>query len=381
MVRTYREAGLIAKAIKRPQGYARPVLSINRREAFEQAQAISEVRGGKRMNISDVTFGLFVRGYPVQEAVLRRAYRDHFTRWFSTLADFDSSEDDSLDPAENLADQLFKYVPSTRQGRFLKRRARAAVKRLKAAHASRAEDGIEDLSEDTLVLETLTVFSMVFLRGDVEILDHLGHQKFDAIGSFMETTGMAGFHEDRVGLVGPISPSERDHRETILSAWEHCSYEALYEYSQAASFDHLMFARDHGMALLDLATLIATVSSRTSGPPNAYGMAMAPYIPTDYASRAIFILTVGQLVKHFGSQQFEDAKAWIAPARVNLTTSAEVITDLPPKLRRYVGVDGVERQRRASHAVLGELRERLDEIRVKHPELFAKSTSAAPEPE
>ena len=50
MIRTWRQHGWVARSLTRPQGYAKPTLSWNPPEAFDQALAVAKIRNGKRMS-------------------------------------------------------------------------------------------------------------------------------------------------------------------------------------------------------------------------------------------------------------------------------------------------------------------------------------------
>jgi hypothetical protein len=214
---------------------------------------------------------------------------------------------------------------------------------------------------------------MVLLGGDLQVLDHFDdrhEEEVDAIEHMMAVTGLAGFHEDRVGGVGPIVESAGIHRQEIFNVWRLFSLQSLYEYSQRATYDQLDGARRRWQELQRLAVAMANTTKMTSGPPNSYGMAMAPYLPKEDKDHAITTLMVGALEEYLGPDRMEQSLVALRPELSRQEAFGEIIHQVPYPLRRYLGVQGVERQERASTAILTELQNRLDEIEAKHPELF-----------
>jgi hypothetical protein len=79
---------------------------------------------------------------------------------------------------------------------------------------------------------------------------------------------------------------------------------------------------------------------------------------------------VGHLAEHLGAEQFEASLVLLQPEITRQEAFGEIVRQVPGPLRRYLGVQGIERQQRAGTTILTQLRNRLDEIEGKHPELF-----------
>jgi hypothetical protein len=264
MIRTCRGVDLIAKAILTPQGYAKPVLCTNPAEAFAQALAISEVRRGRRTSFTDLVFGLFISGNPVDIIVLRQAYRSLFEGMFADLRKASDCSGDDLDLAAEVAGRMLKHLPSTKHGRFMARRAR------QLARARRSGESSGIVSEEAILTDALMALVIVLIGGDLGSLDHFGYwdeREGDPIDHLLELTGLAGFHQDRVGSVGPIVESAEVHRRDIIEVWTRLfSLESLFEFSRRADYDQLARAHHQGQELVRLSVGIAEASAMTGGP-------------------------------------------------------------------------------------------------------------------
>jgi hypothetical protein len=368
-IRTYRSEGLIAKAWLTRQGYARPVIAKNPPEAFDQAFAIAEVRGSKRIRLSDLVFGLFDNAYPVDIEVLRRAYTSWFEGVLRELKEVADRVEDDLALAEEIARGALKHLRSSKQGRFMAKQARRVAK----ARRDPAERS-DVVSEEAMLIETLTVLGMVMIGGDLRHMDHSGEgagRESDAIENALEVTGLAGFHEDRVGEIGPIIDSTESHRNDLIELWGPMfSLESLYEFSQRVEYEQLVRGRDHARYILSLSDAVARNSAMTDGPSNAFGMAMVPYLTPEKRDKAMTALMIARLEEHIGREQFEFISAFLQPELGRQRAFQGITEQLPRRMRRYVGIQGAERQKRAGNEILTQLRGRLDEIQAHHPELF-----------
>jgi hypothetical protein len=372
MVRTHRADRLIAKAVLIPQGYAQPVLSVNPPEAFDQALAVARVRAGKRISFSDLAFGLFDQEYALDIVALRRAYQDHFTAIMAYLRNLADGDDD-LALAEEIARQALKRLRSTKQGRFMARQARRVAKE------NGGPGALAVVSEEAMLTETLTVLSMVMLGRDLGQLDHADDkddQETDPIDHALLVTGLAGFHTDRVGGIGPIIESSENHRRDLIATWGPMfSLESLFEFSQGAQYDQLVRAREHLRHLRSFSDAVARTSAMTAGCANAFGMAISPYLPDDPPDNAVAALMIGRLEELFGQEQFETVWALLEPELARHQAVQWIVKELPRPLRRFLGIRGAERQQRASTEMVTQLRFRLDEIELNHPELFKTATT------
>jgi hypothetical protein len=182
---------------------------------------------------------------------------------------------------------------------------------------------------------------------------------------------LVGFHHDCVGEIGPIVDSSERHRNDLMKVLGPMfSLKSLYEASQTMEYDQLVRARDYSRNLLSLADTLFCNSAQTGGPPNAFGMAMAPFFPHTLQDKAITALMMARLEELLGRRQFESSWALLQPELARQEAFAGIIDQLPRPLGRYIGIQGSERQQRAGTEVLAQLRTRLDEIEAEHPELF-----------
>ena len=184
---------------------------------------------------------LFIRGYPIEEEVLRRAvleWLDRIERWLGTA---DSDEGRFL-LAEQHAHRLLKYSLRTRRGRRLRRRARAV-----------GED------PDQVALSAYTNLLFILQGGEPPV---------DAISEMLDVAGAGALFRDRVPGAGPIAPGIDD---ALIEVLRQANLRTLRRTVLEASLADFAWARGVLLLVAPFARAFASVAQTIFRLPDAFG--------------------------------------------------------------------------------------------------------------
>jgi len=346
MVRTYRQAGLISKAIVIPQGYARIVLSQNPPEAFDQAMAIAEIRGGRKMAVEEIAFGLFARNLPVDEEVLKRAYRKALTDISRDISALTEGAADDLEAAEQGGAALLRSAPRNKMGRFMLRRA--------------GQSG-----EPDLISGAMTVLGGVLAGQRPSAFDYGGATP-DAIDELMTATGLRG-RSDEAASIDSAAPSYEVVRQQTMESMAWILPDKWLPYSQRATLEQLTRNRDRGLLVLEFAIDQAALNAAIGGPKNAYGLGISRTLIVDDFSVAMLALIVGLVEENIDHDTFGMAFSSLPEAARSVRATRLLVEAHPRHLRIHLNKTPEEMEA-LDETTRSELREATEQFVTDFPD-------------
>lgn len=353
-IRTWRQEGWVAPAIVEPQGYARPTLTRNPPEAFDQALAVAGVRGGKRRSPHWVTLALFGRGYPVNIELLRSAYAKYFDNLQKALTKFTGDTADPFEAGEQLAVAVSRMANRTKQGRFMLRRAKALGE-----------------SVTSIVASALTVVFTGMFGGSVkELSDPPSIDSKSAMDELHVVTGMDGFVQDHVRGAGSIVASHEELRSDNAGIFEHFTLEALEKASQSSTLKSLIEGREQAKVMLRFMTNFARSTAMSRGPATAFGLSFVATLDVDDEFVALMALLVTVLNAWMPGRMAAFLPLWEREADRHAALLI-MLEEAPKPLRRYLGMNGPPLA-----AVPNDkqdlLHEFCDEFQERHPDVVER---------
>jgi hypothetical protein len=278
-IRTWRARGWVAKTIVEPQGYARPTKTRNPPESFDQALSFATVKGGKRMDPVVVPLALQVRGFPVSEELVRGAWATFFDRFSEDVEKVAGPDADPLAAGEQLAEAVAKAADKSRNGRFMRRRAKSL-----------------SASPEQLMASAMTVVFTGLLGGSVQPFSAPDAiEETSALDELHRITGLSGFVDDKVEGVGSIAPSHQELRADNVNVFEYFNLDEIRRVSQTASLEGLKMGQERWTIMYRFMTSVAQVTQLTSGPDSAYGMSFTTTIRDDDFTTAFIGLLIVML--------------------------------------------------------------------------------------
>lgn len=304
------------------------------------------MRGGRRKSLNGVVFGLFSRGYDVDLAVLRRAYRSWFEAPLTQLDAFLADIDDDTEAAEMIGTRMTEAVTKGASGRFLTGRA----------------DSPGELED------AMTFAGGIILGADLSQFDHRASSQSDSIDALHKVYGLEGFVNDQVGSIGPIVRSESELRDDHLALFSQVSMRNLELVSRRVELDQLVRARSMGYRLLGLTAAMSQICQLTQGPTNAFGMAFSKFLSRSDESFPIFALIGVIMEEMLGREQIEEACKLLDPEIDRCEAMVAFLRQTPRPLRRYFGIDGAALQERATPKVKARMGMLVESYFRDHPE-------------
>jgi hypothetical protein len=361
-VRSWRANGWVAKALLKPQGYARPTLSWNPEGAFEQALAVAQIRGERRMSPDKIVFGLFARGHPFDIAQLRRAYQHYFSRMRRWLEQATRGIEDPSEKAEVIAEKAAKYVSRSKIGRFMKKRA-----------------GRDDKASIQMVQTVFTVLVTAMLGQPLDQFDlrGIGVEDKDAVDELLDLTGMSGFTDDRIGTIGPIVEDRQTFRDETLDLFSRSALGRLERASQVLSAEQLVAGRNHLTKVLGFAVPFASVVPSAGGPKNAFGTSFSKVVGTDDESIAILsLILVAALADLLSADEVASNVEMVTSSTPHWEATRQLQAEVPRRLHRYFGIGGEVLLERASPEMRAQAHEAIKGFTERHPDLMVVLTQA-----
>ena len=302
-VERWRQSGLIPPAKRRSLGRGAGSISEYSPEAVEQARAVAAAVRHRRP-LSEVALTLFMRGYPIEERVLKAAFAAWLSKIERWLGSADSS-DERFDIAERRAVELARYSKKTRQGRRIIRRARR-------------------LKEDPEAVAVSAYTNMLLLLQGEQPPE-------DAIAELLDVGGLGAAFQDKAAGVGPLAPGLDD---TILNLIRKVNFPTLRQTIEASTLADLAWARDILLVVAPFARAIAVLARTLFKLPDAFGFAVIGEVAADE-----LLLAHGMPILLLGRELFETegARELLSKMQEQLSyfsSAAAFLESLPPQIRR-----------------------------------------------
>jgi len=302
-VERWRQAGLIPPATRRSLGRGAGSTAEYPIAAVEQAKAVATLVR-RRQPLSSVAPVLFIRGYPVDVQVLRRAYGQWLDRIESWLGTADSDEGKFV-LAERGAHQLLKHSLRTRRGRRLRRRAR-------------------EVGEDpNQVAVSAYTNLLIILQG--------GEPPVDAIAEMLDVAGAGAVFRDQIPGAGPIAPGVD---EALLKVLRQANLATLRRLVREASLEDFLWAREVLLIVAPFARAFAAIAQTAFRLPDAFGFTELGEVANDesmLANAIPMLLVIRQVADS------EEARRLYALMRDHLDyyrASAAFLESLPTAVRQ-----------------------------------------------
>lgn len=307
-IERWRQWGLIEPPIREWRG-RQGSRSVYSERSLDQASAVAEL-ARRRRPLHEVALILFVRGVPIPESAVRRAYAslfDHIADW---LGDVATASDPDLHSAGIKAQGLVRFSLRSRQGRRM-------LKRLQHA---------EEPAESLLTSVWQNVFS-VLQTG--EFLSEGGFEELLRAG------GLTGAGTDRIpGGPGPLAP---DFPDGIAEVLQRMRLTELRLRVESATIDELTAALDDYRSFVSMARSVAVIASVLWNLPSAFGFgALADIVEDDLATAqqlAVILLLAPELATPSGQQVMELIRA-SAPS---FAQAADFLAGLPRSVQKALG--------------------------------------------
>ena len=301
-VRTWRADVLLDRATRRPQGYARTVISENTPGTLERAEALARLTGHKRMSKRDRVLTLFFGSEDVQDCQLRWALS-------STLRDLDAYVREYVGGCTDPLD-----LPAMIQSRVTGKKPRGKFLNFiygNVAALPYTPEGMTATEQHAFMSSVGAVLVSCMLGLDVyklatadTMLDR------DAIDETVDTLKAVGLgrkqQEEPENL--RFESARSLAREHLLAVYDGASLLELADSADDYSYDELRWLADFTIASMDLARFIARNERRLKAKAIPSGMAASETFKDTITSKAFNTLLAG---KRLGSvSESEKEQAW-----------------------------------------------------------------------
>jgi len=333
---SWRQAGLVPRPTVQHLGRGRGSSSRYPADAPARvAAAARAVRAHRRLHVA--ALALFGQGQPLEEHVVRAAYRRHYEH-IGRLAAPDPVApgggdagprdpwDFPSDPAEAAAMAIIGGVRRTRKGRRILRRAR----QIRDPNTGGPE------APESLLLSTLTTLARGALTGEADP---------SALQEMLLVTGMSEAMGERLGDLGPLSsPLDADEQAGLFAE---VGPEAQRRAVEEASFAELARVRDRARDVLSFARAFTAVVSRTTGLDGAFGFGpiaeWAADADSDLAAAVVFVPILLAALSRDGAG-VEDDLALCASYRTTFEALERLLDAIPASYAHLFaeGAAGVE---------------------------------------
>jgi hypothetical protein len=307
-IERWRQWGLIDPPIREWRG-RKGSRSIYSERSLDQTCAVAEL-ARRRRPLHEVALILFVRGVPIPEGAVRRAYTSLFDRLADWLGDVATDSDADLHRAGAKAQELVRFSLRSRQGRRM-------LKRLEHA---------DDPAESVLVSVWQNFFSVL------QTGEFLTEGGFDEL---LRAGGLTGAGTDLIpGGTGPLAP---DFPAGIVEVLRRMRLPELRLRVENATIDELTAARDDYRSFMSLARSLAVISSVLWDLPSAFGFeAFADIVDDDLATAShlpVLLLLAPELATPDG-QHVMDLIRTSAPS---FAQAADFLRALPRSVQKAIG--------------------------------------------
>ena len=367
-IRSWRQEGLLPKAVRIPHGYARPVESLNAEGTLDRAEALAAVKQGRKMSLHDFVLKLFTWKVPVPEDLLRSSIERALSESEASLRSVVGSASDVLEVTDAVEATLRETTPRTPLIRFL---------------FTNAGRGMGDLTgkaqESSLAYASsaLTLMFSAFLGLDINQVISAGGVLHgpDLLDEFLSASG----YRPPPHLAGRLDdPAVREEsRRHVLDALPMLTLGAARESIRVSSLEELERARDAALLLVDYLALTFDPYWRANARKVTPGLRITEKMSLTPAMIAQLALVILSLEKIYGAGLLDQAEAVLMPQVRTLQVWKSFLDGCEPAVRSVL--TGTTDAEKAPEALRVKAQAALHDFREQHPSEFELLVRSVPQ--
>jgi len=361
-VRTWRIEGLLAKARRFPQGYARTVVSENAPGTFERAERLARLTGHKRMSTHERALTLFFEGEEVPLSLLHDAVFGYLIRMHGYVEKYLGTSGDPFEYQDRILELLRHANPRTKISRFLFRN----VKDIGATYGGFTLDQVRQY------LSSVLTVAMCFIMGvDVRPLAVGNIVEPDALDETVVASKLAGIagRSDAAGALSEDEIREMD-RDFIFSVYDGASLLDLAGSVYECSSDDLRWLCDLSRDIMATAQLRSRNERLLRVRQGTSGIAAAESLDIELFDYLYLALLVQHIIRVFDLPSRDEIARNIAQAMQGELDVKALLDAVGPRLHRILGAgEGLNHYPHASKEMLVLALEQFTEV---NPETMAR---------
>ena len=361
--RVWRAYGLLPRARRLPQGYARTVVSENEPGTFERAEVVARARGGQRTSLDDLVLTLFFEEEEVPLILLQLALRRTLVKAHREITMVIGKVDDAADIQEQIQKFLSKIKkPRSKVARFL---LGGVDEMLTSMNVEFRE------SPEALISSALTVLIAILLGVDVGELATGSLQGRDPLDEMIDAFKINRLLE---GGSAPSEATEKENREKlrqfILSIADDMALLPLAESALAYSMDEYRQMRQ----FCQDASVIAHTSPRNDRRLHLNSPASARQVMEKLGNQLLEqsfeLLFTGKIAKQLTDTERDELAERLRASRQSEEDVEQLLNATTPQIHRILGSGGDFSN--FPQKSIDRLQQTLIELEENDPELVAR---------